>query len=206
MTELVGFKELTPYKGGWCGNEIFADTFTDKIRAAGPRPDLPLRRSTAQGGLQRLLRARFPDRQGQRRGLPRRAEPAHHRRQLDHQPRRLRPRRRAAVPLPPAGVSACRSISTCDELNDRWAQAGEHRHLGPDGDQAHRRYVDRVTEAPAAASGACATTAAIYFWRIDYHRRSVEKEQRGLLPAHHAVPATSSTRAPTSASWSCAAA
>jgi len=23
MTELVGFKELTPYKGGWCGNEIY---------------------------------------------------------------------------------------------------------------------------------------------------------------------------------------
>lgn len=32
MTELVGFKELTPYKGGWCGNEIFADCFTDEIR------------------------------------------------------------------------------------------------------------------------------------------------------------------------------
>jgi biotin carboxylase len=32
MTELVGFKELTPYKGGWCGNEIFADTFTQNIR------------------------------------------------------------------------------------------------------------------------------------------------------------------------------
>lgn len=32
MTELVGFKELTPYKGGWCGNEIFADTFTKSIR------------------------------------------------------------------------------------------------------------------------------------------------------------------------------
>ncbi len=32
MTELVGFKELTPYKGGWCGNEIFADTFTSSIR------------------------------------------------------------------------------------------------------------------------------------------------------------------------------
>lgn len=32
MTELVGFKELTPYKGGWCGNEIFADTFTPTIR------------------------------------------------------------------------------------------------------------------------------------------------------------------------------
>ena len=32
MTELVGFKELTPYRGGWCGNEIFANSFTRKIR------------------------------------------------------------------------------------------------------------------------------------------------------------------------------
>ncbi len=32
MTELVGFKELTPYKGGWCGNEIFANAFTKPIR------------------------------------------------------------------------------------------------------------------------------------------------------------------------------
>ena len=33
MTELVGFPELTPYKGGWCGNEIFAGAFTPDIRA-----------------------------------------------------------------------------------------------------------------------------------------------------------------------------
>ena len=32
MTELVGFKELTPYKGGWCGNEVFAESFPQKIR------------------------------------------------------------------------------------------------------------------------------------------------------------------------------
>jgi len=32
MTELVGFKELTPYKGGWCGNEIYPDAFTEAIR------------------------------------------------------------------------------------------------------------------------------------------------------------------------------
>ena len=25
MTELVGFPELTPYRGGWCGNEVFGD-------------------------------------------------------------------------------------------------------------------------------------------------------------------------------------
>jgi D-alanine-D-alanine ligase-like ATP-grasp enzyme len=32
MTELVGFKELTPYKGGWCGNEIFGNAFNAAIR------------------------------------------------------------------------------------------------------------------------------------------------------------------------------
>ena len=32
MTELVGFKEMTPYKGGWCGNEIYPDAFTPEIR------------------------------------------------------------------------------------------------------------------------------------------------------------------------------
>jgi hypothetical protein len=32
MTELVGFKKLTPYKGGWCGNEIFADAFSESVR------------------------------------------------------------------------------------------------------------------------------------------------------------------------------
>lgn len=32
MTELVGFKALTPYKGGWCGNEMFAGAFTQEVR------------------------------------------------------------------------------------------------------------------------------------------------------------------------------
>ncbi len=33
MTELVGFPELTPYKGGWCGNEVFADAFSPEVRS-----------------------------------------------------------------------------------------------------------------------------------------------------------------------------
>jgi hypothetical protein len=32
MTELVGFQELTPYRGGWCGNEIFANAFAPRVR------------------------------------------------------------------------------------------------------------------------------------------------------------------------------
>ncbi len=32
MTELVGFEELTPYKGGWCGNEVVVDAFPQEVR------------------------------------------------------------------------------------------------------------------------------------------------------------------------------
>jgi biotin carboxylase len=37
MTELVGFKELTPFKGGWCGNEVFADAFDHVVRTKARR-------------------------------------------------------------------------------------------------------------------------------------------------------------------------
>ncbi len=33
MTELIGFKELTPYQGGWSGNEVYPNAFTPEIRA-----------------------------------------------------------------------------------------------------------------------------------------------------------------------------
>jgi len=32
MTELVGFKTLTPYRGGWCGNEVNAGAFPRGVR------------------------------------------------------------------------------------------------------------------------------------------------------------------------------
>jgi D-alanine-D-alanine ligase-like ATP-grasp enzyme len=32
MTELVGFPELTPYRGGWCGNEVLPEAFPKRVR------------------------------------------------------------------------------------------------------------------------------------------------------------------------------
>jgi biotin carboxylase len=32
MTELAGFHELTPYTGGWCGNDVFAEVLTEQHR------------------------------------------------------------------------------------------------------------------------------------------------------------------------------
>ena len=37
LTELVGAPELTPYRGGWCGNEVFAGAFDAKLRATARR-------------------------------------------------------------------------------------------------------------------------------------------------------------------------
>jgi len=33
MTDLTGYPELTPYKGGWCGNDLFPEALTGKQRA-----------------------------------------------------------------------------------------------------------------------------------------------------------------------------
>ena len=33
LTEVVGRRELTPYKGGWCGNEVFPGAFSEGVRA-----------------------------------------------------------------------------------------------------------------------------------------------------------------------------
>jgi hypothetical protein len=32
MSELTGYSKLTPYRGGWCGNEMYADVLTGKSR------------------------------------------------------------------------------------------------------------------------------------------------------------------------------
>ena len=33
MSELTGYTELTPYRGGWCGNEMYPEVLTGERRA-----------------------------------------------------------------------------------------------------------------------------------------------------------------------------
>ncbi|MCA9727482.1 MAG: biotin carboxylase [Candidatus Eisenbacteria bacterium] len=37
MTERVGFPELTPYRGGWCGNEVVPEAFSQQVRDQAAR-------------------------------------------------------------------------------------------------------------------------------------------------------------------------
>ncbi|HNQ07156.1 MAG TPA: biotin carboxylase [Tetrasphaera sp.] len=34
MVDLTGYESMTPYKGGWCGNDVFPETMTQKQRTA----------------------------------------------------------------------------------------------------------------------------------------------------------------------------
>ena len=33
MSDLTGYPELTPYQGGWCGNDLFPDALSEAHRA-----------------------------------------------------------------------------------------------------------------------------------------------------------------------------
>ena len=33
MTDLTGYPELTPYRGGWCGNDLFPEALSDEHHA-----------------------------------------------------------------------------------------------------------------------------------------------------------------------------
>ena len=121
MTDLTGYPELTPYKGGWCGNDLFPEALTAEQRATAIEPRPHARRPARQGGLPGLPRDRRPRRPRDRRGLPRRAQPAHLRGVVDDQRHRRGLRRRARC-----SCSTCWSswTSTTPSTSRRSTSAG----------------------------------------------------------------------------------
>ena len=124
MTDLTGYPELTPYKGGWCGNDLFPEALSDAQREKAIDLVRRLGARLAQGELRRLLRGRRARRPRHRRGLPGRAQPAHLGHLLDDERDRGRLRRHAAVSLPSAGAHGRR-------LHPR--RRGDQRALAPAG-------------------------------------------------------------------------
>ena len=123
MTELVGFKELTPYRGGWCGNEIFATAFPPKTRQKARELTFKFGRAVEARKAIAVISNWISWWSKKIRGdLSGRTQPTYHRRILHDQPRRIRPCGRAAVPVPPARVLRSRNSSLdVEELNARWA-------------------------------------------------------------------------------------
>ena len=62
MHDLTGHPELTPYRGGWCGNDMFPGALSAEHRAPRARRDGAAGGAARAGGIPRLLRGRLPRR------------------------------------------------------------------------------------------------------------------------------------------------
>jgi biotin carboxylase len=59
MTELVGFSQLTPYRGGWCGNEILSAAFPPKVRQQAREPIFKFGEQLRKEGYRRYFELDF---------------------------------------------------------------------------------------------------------------------------------------------------
>jgi D-alanine-D-alanine ligase-like ATP-grasp enzyme len=181
MTELVGFNELTPYKGGWCGNEIFADSFTPEIRQKARdltfRFGEQLRKEGYRGYFEldflidqdngEIYLGELNPRVTGASSMTNHAAFAH-----------------ADAPLflfhllEFSGVDFELDI---DGLNARWADPDNIdswsqlvvKHTGPD--------VGRITRAPESGIWRLEDDGSLRYSRFDYHRRAVASEREGFF-------------------------
>ena len=181
MTELVGFKELTPYKGGWCGNEIYADTFTDKIRAKARRYARKFGDQLLKEGYKGYFELDFLiDTDNGEIYLG-----------------ELNPRVTGASSITNHAVFALSDAPlhlfhtlewmgvpyelSVNALNRRWS---DPRNIDTWGQMVIKYTTDdvqRVTEAPRSGIWRMRDDGSIYFWRMDTHRRYVEKDNEAFF-------------------------
>lgn len=181
MTELVGFKELTPYKGGWCGNEIYADTFTPQIRAKARRYARKFGDQLLKEGYKGYFELDFLiDTDNGEIHLG-----------------ELNPRvtgassitNHAAFALADAPLHLFHTLEwmnvpyelSVNALNRRWS---DERNIDSWGQMVIKYTADdvqRVTDAPRSGIWRMRDDGSIYFWRMDTHRRYVEKDNEAFF-------------------------
>jgi len=181
MTELVGFKELTPYKGGWCGNEIFADTFTPTIRAKARRYARKFGDQLLKEGYKGYFELDFLiDTDNGEIYLG-----------------ELNPRVTGASSITNHAVFALSDMPlhlfhtlewmnvpyelNVNSLNRRWAREENIDTWGQMVIKHTQDDIRRVTEAPRSGIWRMRDDGSIYFWRMDTHRRYVEKDNEAFF-------------------------
>jgi carbamoylphosphate synthase large subunit len=181
MTELVGFKELTPYKGGWCGNEIYADTFTPAIRRKARKYAQLFGDQLRKEGYKGYFELDYLIDQDN--GQIYLGE--------------LNPRITGASSITNHAVFALSDAPlhlfhimewmntpyelNVNALNRRWAKAENIDSWGQMVIKHTRDDIERVTEAPRSGIWRMRPDGSIYFWRMDTHRRYVENENEAFF-------------------------
>ena len=180
MTELVGFKELTPYKGGWCGNEIFADSFTQEIRDKARNYTFAFGEALRKEGYRGYFELDFLI-------------------DLDTDELflgELNPRvtgassmtNHAAFAHADAPLFLFHLLEFCgvdfdidiEELNERWSDPENIDSWSQLVIKHVDDSVDYITGAPDSGIWRLQDDESVTFTRFDYHRRAVEDEQHGF--------------------------
>ncbi len=181
MTELVGFKELTPYKGGWCGNEIFPEAFTPEIRSKATKYTQQFGDQLRKEGYKGYFELDFLiDQDDQSIYLG-----------------ELNPRVTGASSITNHAVFALADVPLfifhileymdrdyeldVDEINQRWAQAENVDSWSQLVVKHTADSIEYVTEAPRSGIWKMQKEGSIEYDRFDTHRRHVELEEEAFF-------------------------
>ena len=181
MTELVGFKELTPYKGGWCGNEIFPDAFTPSIRKKAAKYTQQFGDQLREEGYKGYFELDFLiDQDDQNIYLG-----------------ELNPRVTGASSITNHAVFALADVPLfifhilewmgqdyeldVDEINRRWADPENIDSWSQLVVKHTKDTIEYVTEAPRSGIYKIQKDGSMLFDRMDTHRRHVELEEEAFF-------------------------
>ncbi|WP_017958650.1 biotin carboxylase [Rhizobium leguminosarum] len=181
MTEIIGKPELTPYKGGWAGNEIFAGAFSEEICVKARDMTTRLGDQLFREGYRGCFNVDLL------------VDPENNEVYLGE----LNPRISGASPLAnqaafayadaPLAQFHLMEFSGIDndidvkELNDRWARAESidswsNLILKSTGD-----VVGIVTHAPASGIYRMAPDGSVSYDRFDYRRQAIESDEEAFF-------------------------
>ncbi len=181
MTEIVGFKELTPYKGGWAGNEIFADSFTPELRQEARDKTFKFGEQLRREGYRGYFELDFL---------------------IDEETGEmwlgeLNPRvtgvssmtNHAAFAHADAPLFLFHLLEFCGVdfefdvkgLNDRWADSDNIDSWSQLVIKHTEETVDIVADAPSSGIWHLEDDGTVSYSRFDYHRRAVESEREAFF-------------------------
>jgi hypothetical protein len=181
MTELVGFKQLTPYKGGWCGNEIYPDAFNSSIRKKAREYTQLFGNQLRKEGYKGYFELDFL---------------------IDQDTKEiylgeLNPRITGASSITNHAVFALSDMPlflfhllewmdqpyelSVKSINERWARKENIDNWGQLIIKHTDKTVDKITEAPKSGIYTMNEDGSIKFSRLDTHRRAVETESEAFF-------------------------
>ena len=181
LTEIVGQKELTPYKGGWCGNEVFPGAFSEGVRAKAREMAFRFGNQLWQEGYRGYFDLDFLIDQdsgevylGELNPRVCGASPMTNHAAFAH----------ADVPLflfhllEFSGVEFDLDV---EAINARWADPDFIDSWSQLVIKYTEDNVDLVTEAPASGIYRLTEDGTLVYHRFDYHRQAVETEREAFF-------------------------